>query len=92
MRYKNSTIITRNGVQYLGLRTPVDTTPQGDDRFYDVQPEDTLQKIAHSQYGDATLWWLVADYNTILDPFEELSPGDVLRLPSQSRLFLEILR
>lgn len=90
-RYKKTSRITRNGITYLGLRVSRPYEDRGDDIFYEVRAGDTLSLIAHRYFGEASLWWVVADFNDILDPFEDLVQGDVLRLPSQSRLWMEVL-
>jgi hypothetical protein len=38
--------------------------------------------IAYQVYGNKNYWWVVAMYNGIINPIEDLKPGDVLQLPS----------
>lgn len=41
---------------------------------------DQFWRLASSQYGDPTLWWVIAQFNR--KPTEgHLSPGDVIKLP-----------
>lgn len=42
---------------------------------------DTLHTLAFSHYGNAQLWWAIADYNDIFDPVSELRPGLRLLVP-----------
>lgn len=48
--------------------------------------EHRLDLIAHIYLGNSKLWWLVAQYNAILDPFEEVIVGVIIRVPSLTRL------
>lgn len=43
-------------------------------------------RISDAVYGTPAYMWLVLQYNTILDPLEELKAGVTIRLPAQSRL------
>ena len=44
--------------------------------------------IAYDFLGDSKLWWLIAQYNGIIDPYEEFVEGKYLRIPPQSMLSL----
>lgn len=90
-RYRNTTRLTEGLNTYLGLRQSTFYVLRGSDVFYDVEPNDNLQKISYRFFGSAELWWVVADFNDIFDPFDALVPGSTLRLPSPSRLWMEVL-
>lgn len=47
-----------------------------------------IDKIANYFYDDSTLWWVIAQYNNILDPYGEIEVGRVLLIPSKERLNL----
>jgi hypothetical protein len=47
--------------------------------------------ISHYFYGKASLFWLVMQYNNIIDPELELVEGKELRLPSTDRVMVSIL-
>jgi YD repeat-containing protein len=49
---------------------------------YVVQSGDTLQSIALGEYGDASLWYLIADANG-LSASQTLQPGITLTIPNQ---------
>lgn len=49
----------------------------------EVRPHDTLALIAHEEYGDPTLWRLIARENRIDDPLS-LRPGQVLAIPPRA--------
>jgi hypothetical protein len=60
------------------------------DSFYtvDTQTERRIDKIAIGFYNDPTLWWIIAQYNNILDPYTEIEKGRVLYIPSRERVDL----
>ena len=47
--------------------------------------------ISFRVYGNARYAWLVLQYNTIVDPVTELTPGTEILLPEESRLLLDII-
>lgn len=47
-----------------------------------LEMEDRLDLIAYRVYGDATLWWRIADANPEILDWAEVQPGTVLRIPS----------
>lgn len=49
-----------------------------------------LDLISAVFYGEPRWWWLIAQYNNILDPFSEITAGSVLMIPSKDRLPLLI--
>lgn len=46
-----------------------------------VKQGETIHRLALHYYGDAKLWWFIADYNPLID-FNALSVGDQLLIPS----------
>ncbi|MDH1108458.1 LysM peptidoglycan-binding domain-containing protein [Pseudomonas otitidis] len=48
---------------------------------YVVNDGDTLERIAQTVWGDAKMWYLIADANG-LDPSKPLEPGSSLRIPN----------
>ena len=45
-----------------------------------------MDLIASVFYNEPRYWWVIAQYNNILDPFTETTAGRVLLIPSKSRL------
>ena len=41
-----------------------------------------LDLIAYKYYGDVQLWWIIAQANSIIDPIDGMSAGDILVIPS----------
>lgn len=74
----------------LGLewweREPLTVSPN--DRVYQVERkfEGRIDLIASLFLGDPRNWWVLAQYNAILDPFEEIREGTLLYIPSSERL------
>lgn len=52
----------------------------GGERIWIVSGGDTLAWIAHKEYGDATLWRVIADANK-LTQVRQLIPGTILEIP-----------
>jgi len=48
-----------------------------------------MDLISQSFYGVPNLWWVIARVNGILDPLAGASLGQVLRIPTKSRLAKE---
>jgi nucleoid-associated protein YgaU len=48
-----------------------------------VAPDNVrLDQVAFRMFGDATLWWAIADANPDVLWFDEIPPGTLLRIPS----------
>jgi len=45
-----------------------------------------LDLIAEMFFNEPRLWWVIAQYNNILDPVGEITAGCILRIPSKNRL------
>ena len=63
-----------------------DSTPYTE---YTCGAQDTLDSIALYFYGTPTLYWVIADFNRILDPLIKLYAGDTLKIPDFSQIFFE---
>ncbi len=49
---------------------------------YIVKEKDTYDTIALEFYNNPTYYWVICDYNRIIDPFTSPKVGTVLYLPS----------
>jgi len=65
----------------LGYQPIAANYPANAPGSYSVGTGDTLQSIAKASYGDARLWYLIADANG-LSSNADLQPGQVLRIPA----------
>lgn len=63
-------------------------TSSGDDRLYTVDQRTAgrIDIIATMFLGEPRLWWVLAQYNNILDPFAEIVDGAQLYIPSTERV------
>lgn len=48
--------------------------------------EGRLDLIAAQYLSDSRMWWVIAQYNAILDVYNETITGRVLRIPTKARL------
>lgn len=58
------------------------------DRIYTIEARwnGRLDMIAQQFLDDSRLWWFIAQYNAVLDPFNEIYEGRVLRIPTKVRV------
>ncbi len=59
-----------------------------DDTQYVVEKafEGRLDQIAAIQLGEPRYWWFIAMLNNILDPYNEIREGVILRIPTLERV------
>ena len=59
-----------------------------DDTLYVIQDADEgrLDLLAAFHYGESRLWWVIAQYNNILDPYNEVKVGLRIRIPKKERV------
>ena len=62
------------------------------DRFVYPIEGDRLENIAHKYYGDATLWWVIAQANRIRDGSYALNPSVKIRIPGDIPQIISNLR
>ena len=55
-----------------------------------VKRNDTLDTLALYYYNNPTYYWIIADFNRIRDPFEELEVGTTLKIPTFSNIAFDI--
>jgi hypothetical protein len=68
---------------------PTETLPPDDtDQFYALQLGDVGRPdlISYKFYGTPVFYWILLWINGILDPFEGMYPGMLLRIPTRFRL------
>ena len=47
-----------------------------------------IDLLAYDFLGDTRLWWIIAQYNALIDPFAELVEGKYIRIPPQTMISL----
>lgn len=87
--YNNGASPYSNGyiIRYEEGDVSLESTPPAivlseSDIFHTVVEGETLQSIAFQYYKDSGLWYILAEINIILNPFEELEPGTLIRIPN----------
>jgi len=103
MSVKNSTYNLKNGRYVLGGTTEMSTfglewwsrakiSSHPSDIVYVVEKkyEGKPQLLGYVWYGDEGLWWVIAQYNGIIDPIEEIVEGKVLLIPLKDRMQREL--
>jgi len=73
-------------------RTPVIRRSRPDLHEYKVREGDTWSNIA-SRFlrGRSDLWWVIAEFTGVVDTFEELVVGAILRIPSFEMVMFDVL-
>ena len=66
------------------IRVPMQFRPLAGNRSEVIVAGDTPFHMAAREYGDAQLWWAIADWNSIFDPTTEFTPGRTIQIPPQS--------
>lgn len=59
-----------------------------DYKFYTVVAGDTLDAISKKFYNNEGYWWVIADFNDIINPFDDLKPGMRILIPNFSSVLL----
>ena len=52
----------------------------------DSGTEANLPLIAEREMGDQYLWWVLLDFNGLLDPIQDITPGRKLKIPDRAGL------
>jgi hypothetical protein len=55
--------------------------------YYQVDGEEFLDDISSKIYNTPNLWWIIAEFNEITNPYESLEEGQTLKLLSPSLLY-----
>lgn len=71
---------TTAGKQYHGTVKWIDE--EASYTIYRCGINDTLERIALNLYGNPQYWWVIADFNRIVDPFAKLKEGQELKIVS----------
>lgn len=88
-RYSNGLVTTnRSNKPFIILRRPLELEPNEDDTFVTVTQEYERRPdlLSSRVYGDPELWWVIYEFNGIMDPLFDLKMGQILRIPSLERV------
>jgi len=88
-RYDNGTVtFSRDNTQFLVLRAALDLGPDNTDTYVTIN-QDLLKRpdlISFKAYGTPDLWWVIMEYNKIVDPLFDLSINQILKIPNINRV------
>lgn len=54
---------------------------------YKLEDNDWWENIAFKYYGNVNLWWVIAMFNNINNPFEEMEPGKSIYILKEQYLY-----
>jgi hypothetical protein len=96
---RNSTYNQKNGRYIRGGRTETsgerlewwdkrEVLPDPSDIIYimEAKYEGRPDLLGYAFYGDTGLWWVICQYNGILDPLSELIEGKPLLIPTKTKV------
>lgn len=55
--------------------------------YYDAEDTSWWENIAYEAYENENLWWIIALTNDVVNPFEELSTGDSVKVIDDTFLY-----
>lgn len=104
LNLKNSVYNAKNGRYVIGgttevsaavvewwSRTAIKRDPTDLVYFFEKKYEGRPEMLGYVFYGDSGMWWIIAQYNSILDPTAELIEGKILLIPSAERVKTDLI-
>lgn len=73
---------------FILLRRPLSIEPDEGDNFVTITQE-LLHRpdlLSSQYYGTPELWWVIYEFNGILDPLFDVQIGSILRIPELNRV------
>lgn len=101
-RYHGMEAYQSGGERYIRHRRTSPIPKRHDDIFYEAAYGDTWLLVSHKNYGDIRFWWIVSDCyvqdaaergeprDDALDNTGDPEPGTLLRMPSRTRVLMEM--
>ena len=93
-RFINTNVYTdKNQNTFFGLWNKLELTADDFDEEITVKEKyiGALDKLSYELYGTEEYWWVIADFNNIIDPFLDMQVGDVIKVPSKNKIDLAFL-
>ena len=78
-RDRFGTPLRRVTFDYLPRYTDIN---RRDNRAYRAQQVDDWGSLAYRTLGVENRWWVLADFQQVIDPFDEIPPGQPMTIPS----------
>lgn len=82
------TPLRRVTFDYLPRYTAIN---RADNRTYRIQQVDDWASLSYRTLGVENNWWAIAEFNQIVDPFDEIAPGKSLVVPSVFAVEFDVL-
>ena len=89
-RYNDKILIEYDNNKYYDIRERVKIEQDKSDILYEIIVGETLRDVAFKLYGDARLYWILLEYNRLVNPYEFLATGTILRCPTFERIMMEV--
>lgn len=80
---KKSFILQFNTGDRILQRKPFTSNQRDTDVIYTVVDNDILLDVAQKAYNDDSKWFIIGEFNDIIDPFE-IATGDKLVIPANN--------
>jgi len=92
-RYDDTEILEENGDRFFESTLLPDVDRSENDIVINTEAGQRLDRIAFRQYGDATLWWIIAAANNLGRGDLTVPANTRLRIPrNESKVFDELRR
>ena len=84
---------TETTEKFLGFWDRVTFPEDSSDGIYTLEKiyQNRPDLLAFAVYGDSSLFWIILQYNNIIDPFTEFKEGIVLKIPTKDRVLSDFL-
>ena len=92
-RYRFSDLISLDSTWSTTMCAIPEIPASNEDLFHRVTAGEAgrLDLIAYRFYRNVGLWWVLAKANGVLNPFEDVLSGQVLRIPNITNIYRRIL-
>lgn len=82
VRYASTNVVLNNKKKRVYATTMYPTiVPDPSDLYVEVNVSDRLDILAHTYYGDARYWWIIAQANNLGKGSMSVGEGQIIRLP-----------
>lgn len=83
-RYADSTLVTinKNGISVQTITPSSPETYTFNYIYYILKGTERIDTVSYAFYGDATLWWKIADANPEILNWSALPGGTIIRIPN----------
>lgn len=92
-RYTNGlTYVNRSSQTFLILRPPLNLPSASSDVYVTISQDiaNRPDLISQKAYGTPDLWWVIYEYNNIVDPLFDLQVGQIIKIPDKNRVVTAI--